>query len=69
MRRSQRCRALPERQVAGACEQCIAQTQTRAQCLWPHTAVKVIQKSLEGEGKMAFVPVIKRYREMPDRWR
>ena len=58
VRRSPRCRALPERQVASACEQRIPQTQTRAQCLWPDTTVKVIQKGMEGQGKMVFVPLI-----------
>jgi len=63
VRQSQPCSALLERQVAGACEQRITQTQTRAQCFWPDTAVKVIQKGIEGEGKMAFMPVIERGRE------
>src|SRR5215510_249158 len=63
VRRSPRCRALPKRQVAGVCEQRIAQTQTRAQCRWPDTAIKVIQKGIEGKGKMAFVPVIERGRK------
>ena len=63
MRRSQRCRALPERQVAGSCEQRIAHTNTRAQRLRPDTVVKVIQKGIEGKGEMAFVTLIERCRE------
>jgi hypothetical protein len=63
VRRSPRCRALSERQVASACEQRITQPQPRAQCLWPDTTVQVIQKGMEGEGKMAFVPVIERGRQ------
>ena len=64
VRQSQLCRALLERQVVGACEQRITQMQTRAQCLWPPTAVKVSQKGVEGEGKMVFMPVIECGREL-----
>src|SRR5438132_8419642 len=64
VRRSPRRRALLERQVAGACEQRIPQPQPRAQGLWPDTALQVLQKGMEGQGKMAFVPVIERRREL-----
>ena len=49
---------LPQRQVAGACEQRVAHTNTCAQRLRPDTAIEVIQKGIEGEGEMAFVTLL-----------
>lgn len=59
MRVSLGCRPLPPQcQVAGMCKQHVAHTDTRAQCLRPDPTVKLIQKGIEGEGKMAFVTLI-----------